>query len=162
VDDAIAPTAEQLAALVDHRAVSQLQSGYADAVTSRDWAAMRALFVPDVVVTLDLGDRPAMEVVGAEELVAFVSGAVERFPFFEFVILNAHTELWPGGDRGAATARIFLCELRQGGDDQARTQAFGRYTDRYVRVDDGTWRIARRAYRSMARWPAGDTFPLEG
>ena len=89
----------------------------------------------------------------------FIAAAVARFSFFEFVILNAHVELWPEGDRHTATARVFMCELRQDAESRERSDAFGLYRDRYVRTEAG-WRFARRRYRSMARFPAGDVFPL--
>ncbi|WP_426570988.1 nuclear transport factor 2 family protein [Aquihabitans sp. McL0605] len=151
---------DRMAETIDHVAVTRLQQAYADGVTRRDWPAVAALFLPDAVVTLDLVTRPPMEHVGPEALTSFVAAAIERFDFFEFVILNAHIELWPGDDRSAATARVFMCELRHDPAEGERSEAFGLYRDTYRKVD-GTWRIAARRYRSMARFPAGEVFPLD-
>ena len=153
------PSTDELQALVDRAAIDALQRAYADGVTRRDWPQVRSLFLPDAKVHLDLVDRAGRELVGPDALTSFVATAIERFSFFEFVILNATIDLWPGGDPTKATARIFMCELRAEGDPPVRNEAFGRYQDEYRKVD-GTWRIARRRYRSMARFPDGVVHPL--
>ena len=43
--------------------------------------------------------------------------------------------MWPGGDRTAATGRVFMCELRQEAASGRFTTAFGVYHDAYARVD---------------------------
>lgn len=153
------PPADEVAESVDHLGVTRLLSAYADAVTRRDWDTLAGLFLPDCVVHLDLVTRPAQEVVGPDAMAEFVSGAIDRFEFFEFVVLNHHVDLWPGGDRAAATGRVFMCELRQLHGATRRTDAFGRYDDSYAKVD-GRWRFAGRRYRTMARWPEGVVFPM--
>ena len=153
------PTSDEIAAAVDHTGVSRLLTVYADAVTRRDWDAFDTLFRPDCSVILDLVTRPAIELSGPDAMAEFVSEAIERFEFFEFVVLNHHVELWPGGDRSAATGRVFMCELRQVHGETRRTDAYGRYDDSYVRVD-GRWMFGGRRYRSMGRWPEGVVFPM--
>jgi ketosteroid isomerase-like protein len=138
-------------------AVQRLQAAYGDAVTRRDWAAVRALFEPDAVVHIDTRTRPAFSLEGPDALVEFVAAALEPFAFFELAILNAvaHVE----GD--TATGRVYICELRHDRAGQ-RTQAFGLYRDQYLR-HHGDWRIAGRRYSSLAR--SGDTvesFPVPG
>lgn len=149
-----------LLATVDHVAIARLQDAYAESVSRRDWVAVQALFLPGAVVELDLVDRPHRSLEGSHEVAAFLDDAVGRFSFFEFVILNRHIELWPGGDRSAANGRISLCELRLPHGASAREESFGRYRDRYAKVD-GAWRIAGRRYRSLARFPAATVFPPE-
>jgi hypothetical protein len=146
--------------VVDHAGIERLQRAYADGITRRDWAMVHDLFTADAVVTLDLVTRPEIELHGPGALVAFVSGAMERFAFFQFVVLNSHVELWPDGDRSAASARVFICELRQDAGATARNETFGLYQDTYRKVG-GRWRIAGRAYRSVARYPTGEVFPLD-
>ncbi len=153
------PADDDLAATVDHVAIDRLQRTYADLVNRRAWDELDAVFAADVAITLELVSRPTVELVGAEAFAAFIGPAMERFGFFEFVILNSRIELWPGGDRSAATARMFMCELRTMGDEKERSDSFGLYRDRYVRTDDG-WRIAARRYRSMGHFPSGDWHPL--
>ena len=149
----------ELAATVDHVAIDRLQRAYADLVNRRAWAELDGVFAPDIAITLELVTRPSIELVGAEAFTAFIEPAMERFGFFEFVILNSHIQLWPGGDRSAATARIFMCELRTPAQGSERTDAFGLYRDRYERTGAG-WRIAARHYRSVAHFPPGDWHPL--
>lgn len=143
------PSSEALAEAVDHSAVTRLQHAYADGINRRDWAAVTALFLPESQIHLDLVDRPVIELDGPDALVAFVEPAMARFAFFTFVILSSHCELWPDGDPDAATARLAMCEVRID-DEGVESRAFGRYSDRYVRTEDG-WRIAGRRYRSLAR-----------
>jgi hypothetical protein len=154
----------------DAIAIDRLQRAYADAVNTRDWPALHGIFLPDASLSLDLVTRPAMSFSGPDAIGGFIGPAIERFAFFQFVILNSHVDLWPGGDHDAATARLFMCELRatrasppadpaEPGEPAARDDAFGLYRDRYERTPDG-WRIAARRYRSMARFPSGDVFPL--
>lgn len=153
------PTEDALAETVDHVAVTRLQQAYADVVTRRDWPALADLFTPDCVVELDLVTRPARQIVGPEAFGSFVGDAIARFEHFQFVVLTSHVELWPDGDRDAATARLYMAELRQVSAATGRDDAHGLYRDRYVRTADG-WRFAHRRYRSMARFPGGEVFPL--
>lgn len=128
-------------------ALQRLQAAYGDAVTRRSWDDVRALFEPDATVHIDTRTRPPFELVGPDELVAFIERALEPFAFFEFAILNAVVDLDPDGDR--ATGRVYICELRH--DRQgAWSEAYGVYVDRYRRRD-GTWRIEQRHYSSLAR-----------
>ena len=126
-------------------AVHRLQAGYADAVTRRDWAAVRALFEPDAVVHIDTRTREPFSIDGPEALVAFIDQAIARFTFFEFTILNATIEV-AGAE---ATGRMYICELRVD-EDGAWSEAYGLYRDRYRRLD-GDWRFAARQYTSLAR-----------
>ena len=126
-------------------AVQRLQAGYADAVTRRDWPAVRALFEPDAVVHLDTRTRAPFSLEGPDALVEFIERAIERFTFFEFTILNATTDL----DGDEATGRMYICELRVDGDG-AWSEAYGLYRDHY-RHRGGDWRIAGRQYTSLAR-----------
>jgi ketosteroid isomerase-like protein len=155
------PNDDELAATVDLVAIDRLQRAYADGVTCRDWGRVAGLFLPDATVELDLVTRPGRTLRGPDEIVGFIGPAVDDFEFFEFSIVNSHNELWPDGDRSTATGRIFMCELRVRRGERERSDAFGRYEDAYRRTDDG-WRIAARRYRSLARFPEGVVFPLEG
>jgi hypothetical protein len=148
--------------LLDRSAIDRLQRAYADGVSMRDWDQVRGLFVPDATVSLDLVTRPAVELAGPDALVDFVSGALERFAFFQFVILNSHVEL-STVDPVAAKARIHMCELRQEHGARKRNDSYGLYRDTYRKTDAqgyGGWRFATRWYRSLARYPAGEVFPL--
>jgi hypothetical protein len=152
----------EIDALLDHAAIDRLQRAYADGVSMRDWEQVRGLFVPDATISLDLVTRPAVQLAGPKELTDFVSGALERFSFFQFVILNSHIEP-SASDPAAAKARMFMCELRLQHDARERDDSYGLYRDTYRKTDEdgyGGWRFASRWYRSVARFPSNEVFPL--
>jgi ketosteroid isomerase-like protein len=126
-------------------AIHRLQSAYADAVTRRDWSAVRLLFEPDAVVRIDTRTRDPFDLESPDALVEFIEGAMRRFAVFEFTILNATVDV----DGDHATGRLYICELRTDADG-AWSEAYGLYRDTYRRRD-GAWRIAGRRYGSMAR-----------
>jgi hypothetical protein len=142
---------------VDYIAICRLQSAYADTVTRRAWAELSEQILPDAPIHIDTVTSPAVEVVGPEQFGTFVGGAVGRFEFFEFAILNQHVELRVGGDPDSARARLYMCELRQEASNGSWTNAFGVYRDDYRRIH-GRWWIARRSYRSLARTGRGEVF----
>lgn len=153
------PTPDEIAATVDRVAVDALQRAYADGVTCRRWADVEALFLPDATVSLDLITRPGLVLESSLEIATFLASAIDDFEFFEFAIVNSRVDLWPDGDRSRATSRLFMCELRTRRGSRDRDDAFGLYRDEYRKVD-GTWRIAARRYRSVARFPEGVAFGL--
>jgi hypothetical protein len=134
-------------------ALDRLQRAYADAVTRRDWDAVRSLFEPDAAIAIDTRTRDPFTIVGPDALVEFIAGAIARFTFFEMVILNATVDLEPG--QGEATGRFYLCELRADADG-TWSEAYGVYRDTYRRRD-GAWRFASRRYASLARRGRGGT-----
>jgi hypothetical protein len=140
----------------DHVAITRLQSAYADVIDRRAWGELAGLFLPDAVIRIDTVTRDAFEVSGPAQLGEFISGAIERFSFFEFVILNSRTNLSLDGDADRAAARIFMCEVRLESASGEWSTAYGVYHDRYVRTTDG-WRFARRDYQSLAR-TTGEVF----
>jgi hypothetical protein len=141
----------QLRAAVDEVAIRGLIAAYADVVNRRTWSELSDLFLPDAPLVLDLRDRPAATFDGPEAVGAFIAGAIERFPFFEFVALNVRVLRDDDADR--ARVRTYMCELRQ---DHAGTpsRAFGLYQDEVVRTPGG-WRFAHRRYQSIARGERG-------
>jgi hypothetical protein len=142
---------------LDCAAICRLQAAYADAVTRRAWSDLDALFLPDAPITVDTVTSPPFEHVGAAGIGGFIAGAVERFEFFELVILNVH--VLSGAEADSARSRSFTCELRQESANGHWTNAFGVYHDDLARVD-GRWRYARRRYQSIARTGRGEVFPF--
>ncbi|MFZ4517424.1 MAG: nuclear transport factor 2 family protein [Microthrixaceae bacterium] len=154
------PTDDELRDLVDRDAIRELQARYADVVTRRAWPELTGLFLPDAEVRIDTVTRDPFTVTGPGELGRFIGGAVERFDFFEFVILNSLVELRVGGDPDAAAARMFMCEQRRAAADGGWSTAYGLYRDDYGRLD-GRWWFTGRSYRSLARSGAdGGAFPF--
>ncbi len=142
---------------IDYTAICRLQAAYADAVTRRAWSELGDLFVPSAAVTVDTVTSPPIELVGPIALGDFISGAVERFEFFELVILNTRVDLRRDAD--TAAARLFTCELRQDRSSGRWTNAFGVYHDEYARIH-GRWWFARRRYQSLARTGRAEVFPF--
>jgi SnoaL-like domain len=139
-------------------AITRLQAAYADVVTRRAWHELDALFVPDAPVHVDTVTQPVIELVGARALGEFIGTAIERFAFFEFVVLNTAVDV---GDDGTATGRLYMVELRQDHTGEW-SNAFGLYQDRYEQYD-GTWRFSERHYQSLARktgTQSADVFPF--
>ncbi len=141
---------------LDYVAICRLQASYADAVTRRAWSDLGALFVPDAPVHIDTVTRAPIELVGADGVGAFVSGAIERFEFFELVVLNVFV-LDDADAPDVARSRSFTCELRQEAASGHWSNAFGVYHDHLRRVD-GRWRYARRRYQSLARSGRSEVF----
>ena len=139
---------------VDYVAIQRLQAAYADVVNRRAWPELADLFRPDAPVRIDTVTRPVIDLTGPTAVGDFIGAAIERFDFFQFVILNAVVDL--EGDR--ATGRIFMCELRRDRESGHGSRAFGRYEDTYVR-HDGRWWFAARDYRSLARTGRDEVFP---
>lgn len=154
------PSAE----LADHLAIERLQSQYADVINRRAWAELHRLFVPDMLLHLDTVTSPVRELHGADQIGEFIGAAVQRFSFFEFVPLSSHIEPYPDGDHDAATARLWMCEVRCGADSHPGagewSSAYGLYRDAYRREGDRWW-FAERRYRSLARTGAdGGVLPM--
>jgi hypothetical protein len=151
------PPDDALQDTIDYVAITRLQNAYADAVTRRAWAEFHDMFLAGAPVRVDTVTNPVIELAGPQQVGDFIGDAVERFEFFEFVPLSTRVVLRAGGDPDRATARLYICELRQDAASGRSTQAFGVYRDEYRRVD-GDWRFARRDYQSLARSGRGETF----
>ena len=151
------PPDDALQDTIDYVAITRLQNAYADAVTRRAWAEFHDMFLAGAPVRVDTVTNPVIELAGPQQIGDFIGDAVERFEFFEFVPLSTRVVLRAGGDPDRATARLYICELRQDAASGRSTQAFGVYRDEYHRVD-GDWRFARRDYQSLARSGRGETF----
>jgi len=142
---------------IDYIAITRLQNAYADTTTRRAWAEFHDMFLAEAPVNVDTVTNPVIALVGPQQVGDFIGTAVERFEFFEFVPLSTRVELRAGGDPDRATARLYICELRQDAASGHFTQAFGVYQDDYRRID-GRWLFEQRNYQSLARSGRGDVF----
>jgi SnoaL-like protein len=142
---------------LDYLGIWRLHAAYADAVSRRAWPALEMLFLPDAPVRVDTVTGDPIQAVGAAGIGGFIAGAIERFEFFELVILNVH--VLPARDGGDRQSRIFTCELRQERETGHWSNAFGVYHDDVRRVD-GRWRYAKRRYQSLARTGRAEVFPF--
>ena len=128
--------------------LQRVQSRYADVVTRRAWGELADFVRADCPIVVDVR-HTQFELVGPAEYGQFIARQIERFSFFQFVLLN--TVLRIDAERGVAAARVYMQEIRQNVSDGRRTDAYGIYHDRLEWDDDGRWWYARRHYRSFAR-----------
>jgi hypothetical protein len=140
--------------LAAYLGITRLQSAYADVVTRRAWDELGALFQTDAAIHIDTVTGDVLHFTGPDEFGAFVAGSIERFEFFEFVILNTVVDVQDGP---AATGRMWMVELRQDRATGAWSNAFGVYQDSYA-LTEGTWRFAERHYQSLARTGRAEVF----
>ena len=147
--------------LTAYIAIQRLQSSYADIVTRRSWSELANIMVLDCPIIVDTVTT-TYEFAGPQQVGTFISGQIERFDFFEFVLLN--TVIETDVDRGVAAGRMYMQEIRHDGEQGLRSDAYGVYHDRFERDDAGAWWFAKRFYRSFGRTnpePGSDmvTFP---
>jgi hypothetical protein len=156
--------AVELEDTIDEVAIRRVLAAYADVASRRAWLELRELFRPDAVVTVDRRTGEPLPLVGPDAVGDFIGRAIERFAFFEFVVLNARVTLRVDGDVDRAAARVFICELRQDAATGRWTNAYGVYHDGFVRVDHRWW-FEQRLYHSLARTAPADNelfpFPTE-
>jgi len=140
--------------------VRRLQHAYADVINRRAWPELDLLFVPTATVVLNLRAGELLRLTGGPALGEFIGASIEKFEFFEFVILNSHVAFPEGADAGTAMSRLFMCEVRQDGGTGRWTTVYGVYHDRYT-FDSKRWWFAERRYHSLARQSRDlDVFPF--
>lgn len=142
----MSPTPEEETA--NYIALRRLQNRYADIVTRRAWPELGEIFHPDCTLDLSLGDRSA-QFVGPKAVGTFIGESVERFSFFQFVVLNTVFEIRSSENK--AVARMYIHELRVESASGKRTDAYGVYHDRFVREEETGWRFIERHYGSFSR-----------
>jgi hypothetical protein len=137
-------------------AITRLQAAYADVVSRRAWDELERLFEPQAPIHVDTVTAAAMHFAGPVEFREFVSRSVERFEFFEFVVLNTVVDVRADD---TATGRLWMVELRQDRASGAWSNAFGVYQDVYA-LTGGAWRFRERHYQSLARTGRLEVFPF--
>jgi hypothetical protein len=143
---------------IDEVQIRALLAAYSDVVNRRAWPELDSLFAADATITLDVRAGPTRELAGAGALHEFLDEALRRFAFFMIVTLNTRVVRSPEGHADVASARTYICEIRQDHDGE-HTRAFGLYQDTFRRTGE-EWRFARRRYQSIARGPASGTLDV--
>ena len=141
----------------DRVALLDLLAAYADGINRRAWTEVEGLFEPGCEIVVDTRRGEPLRMVGGAALGEFVDRAIERFDFFEFVILSAR--VWVDGS-DEARGRLYMCEVRNDRTTRETSQAFGVYHDQFRRAGD-RWRFAARQYHSLARTPADGSAGLD-
>ena len=132
-------------ALADQAAIARLTHDYCWALDTKDWEALRDVFVPDVVAHL------SRELHGVDAVIERISGALGPLDDSQHLVATHRIDV--EGD--TATGRCYLQaqHVRRGTEGGDNFMVGGRYEDRYVRTPEG-WRIAER--RLVVMWVDGN------
>lgn len=127
--------------LVTFREIEELKYRYTRALDHKDWELFRDCFVAEATATY--GDR--LEFASADEIVAYMQGNLGN----NMITVHQlhHPELTVDGDTATGTwslmDRVIMTDYRLLLDGAST------YQDRYVRCDDGAWRIAHTGYERI-------------
>jgi SnoaL-like domain len=131
------PTQEEVA---DRMAIDDLMDAYATALDTKDWDALRVLFVPGAVVdyTEEGGVRGSID-----DAIGWFRQAMGPFTASQHFVTNRRISV--DGDVARATAYIFSPLGMPNGNPGGLTLVFagGTYEDELQRTPDG-WRFAAR------------------
>jgi ketosteroid isomerase-like protein len=131
--------------------LSRLLGAYAAAVDGRDLEALRGLFHVDATLTVRRGEAEPQVLRGPEGLAA----AIETVSPFEHTLHEVSSpafEVDPGGEEASGGCVGVAHHVRPAGDDGSTGDdlvLYGRYSDRFRRGEDGTWRFAARELRVL-------------
>lgn len=126
----------------DHIAICETKARYCRCLDEKDWDGYGDVFTPDVL--LDTTGSGGDTVQGREALVRSVRGSIEdattahQVHSPEMTVVDADTVdvVWAMQDR------VIWGEDRAKAVGRRSLTGFGHYRERYVRCDDGRWRIA--------------------
>src|SRR5262245_11903095 len=128
-------------------AIERLQRAYADIATRGAWDEFASIATPDAYFTFDIQAAQLVEIDGPAEFAAFGVRANEHFSFYLYIPINFVVSI---GDDGTARGRSYSHEVAEDGESGDWVEFFGTYEDEYAIVD-GSWRFARRDYRTYGR-----------
>ncbi|WP_395154052.1 nuclear transport factor 2 family protein [Ilumatobacter sp.] len=133
--------------LLDERAIVALALRYCKALDTKDWPALRTVFLDDA--TAQLGQPPMLA--GVDAIVTRIREALEHLDDSQHLVGNH--EVLVDGD--AATHRCYLQaqHVRTAAAGGPNYIVAGRYEDRLTRTSQG-WRIAHRTLTVM--WTDGN------
>ena len=136
--------ADLLRELLDRERIRALSGAYALGVDTRDYEALRALFLPDARLAIYAGD-PApdalrFEVRGQDAIVSALRG-IERYPVTSHVVGGQTVAL--AGERAKSETRCHASHLFLRDGARWNLEMSIRYLDQLVRVGDD-WRFAER------------------
>jgi hypothetical protein len=144
---------------LSYLAITRLQHSYADIATRRAWNEVASLATPDARFSFDTHSGNAFDVEGPVAFGEFGANMTGSFTFYEYIPLNFVVTI---GSDGTAKGRSYSLEVAEIAETAEWIDFYGVYQDEY-KVFEGTWRFARRQYRTFGRRTAGrlEAFPLE-
>jgi 3-phenylpropionate/cinnamic acid dioxygenase small subunit len=136
----------------DRSAIAALTIDYCWALDTRDWDALREVFLPDAVAELG-----SPELFGIEAIIDRVSSALGPLDDSQHMV-STH-QIVIDGDRARSRCYFQAQHIRAGASGSPHFIIAGRYEDELVRTDQG-WRIARR--RLVPMWREGNSEVVTG
>jgi len=129
----------------DYLAICDTKARYCRCLDEKDWDGYRDIFTEDVV--LDTRGSAGDMIIGRDKLVPWVRSSIETATTAhqvhtpEITLLDADTAevIWPMQDR------VIWDEKKAKATGLKSLTGYGHYRERYVRCEDGRWRIARSA-----------------
>jgi hypothetical protein len=133
----------------DRLAIIDLTIAYAWALDTRDWDALRSVFLPDA--TAELGS-PLL--IGVDAIIERVRTALVPLDASQHIVANHQVSI-TDGDRGTASCRCYLQAQHVWRDAPGGSNLLigGRYEDTMSHGPDG-WRISHRAL--VVTWRDGN------
>lgn len=119
----------------DVRAIIDLTIAYCWAIDSKDWEALRLIFVPEA--TALLGDERD----GIESIIDRIRAALTPLDTSQHMISNHQVTV--NGDEATSRCYLQAQHVRRSADGGHNYIVAGRYLDRFERTSEG-WRIVRR------------------
>lgn len=127
----------------DYLAICDTKARYCRCLDEKDWEGYANTFTEDVV--LDSRPSGGTEMHGRDHLVKVVRASIETAKTAhqvhspEIALIDADTVdvIWPMQDR------VIWDEAKARSVGKRSLTGYGHYRERYVRCDDGQWRIAR-------------------
>jgi len=142
----------------DDAALLRLQHAYADVVNRQAFAELAELFVPDIMLVMELPGR-TKEILGPAAFGAYVAERIAHLEFFQFVVTNAVAAVDPAApDR--ASGRVWFHELHQDREHHRLLCLYGLYRDEYARID-GRWWFTHRRFAPLAMTSADEGRDLD-
>lgn len=142
------PPADELARLLDERAIVEVTHRYCAALDGRDWAALDRCFTPDAVAVF--GRVPGRhEGLGAIQRVCRTS--LEPLDASQHLVANHLIDV--SGDGARSRCYVRAQHTRRGLEDGDNFMIAGTYVDEWRRTADG-WRITSRTL--VVSWTEGN------
>jgi len=136
--------------------VHDVMHRYALAVDTKDWAALRSVFTPEITADFRSFGAKAVWSGPADEWVAQVRSTIEGMDATQHLMANHLYTVEGDGARGTSYIQaLHVCRNDWGGD----TYTVGGHYEVEMARAAGEWRIAR--YALVCTWHAGDRHVLK-
>lgn len=130
----------RLAALLDIEEIRQLRMRYARCLDSGDFEGFDAVFAPDAIVSVTVGEMVGLASIKAELTKAYRQYDRDGRGHYPFVHAITNHEVTLAGDE--ATGHCYLIDFETASKPEPNPLLLlGIYADQYRRID-GVWRIA--------------------